>query len=509
MPFCEVGYRSVELKKIMKEIPPCVDAQLVGKSAIVSAQIHETERDVVAAGLPHAVIPGFAPVMIDPKFIPDQIAGFKHRVGRDTPPVRLNILQYTKEFVKRFPKLDHVDEFEDWLSKTTYAESRKKQLRKCHDNLAGGKCTKKQSSKIKSFVKREGYPEFKYARWINSRSDYFKVYSGPAFKNIEEVVFRDHHFIKHVPVADRPALISALVSTGARYFATDYTSFEAHFVPEVMRQCECVLYTHMLQDFPELAQEINSVITGMNCGSTRQGTRFQVEGRRMSGDMCTSLGNGFTNLLLWSYLCDKNGCKWEGYVEGDDGIFAVAGQPPTQAQFADLGFTIKILEHSDPRTASFCGIVSVDDTAIKDPIEWLGNFGWTMTMPSAGFRIKNKLLRAKALSAVFELPNCPIISPIARWALARTRGYKALFINDGYHNMPHDELKICPYEPTMQVRTAFADKYNIPITRQLEIEEKLKQISDLSELVDMVEPSFSSHYCYYNYVYNKEKKWPT
>jgi len=276
-------------------------------------------------------------------------------------------------------------------------------------------------------------------------------------------------FIKHVPVPERPSLIKDLRAYGQHYIQTDYSAFEASFAPEFMNVCECELYRRLLANHPVLAEMICQTLIGLNRCSTRQGVRFQCCGKRMSGDMCTSLGNGFTNLMLWSFICERHGYKWKGYVEGDDGIFAVSHTPKV-SEFAEFGFELKLQEYPDPSLASFCGIVLVDDDIIRDPYKFLANFGWTDRFHYAKSKVQAELLRAKALSTCYETPQCPIVGVLARRALEDTRSVRPRYVDDGYHTAPPDEFKIPSFKPSDSVRAVFGQLYGISPQLQLEIE---------------------------------------
>jgi len=362
--------------------------------------------------------------------------------------------------------------FEEWLESTTYNEARKSELREAYDNLKGGAPTKRQCSHIDSFVKTEPYREYKFCRMINSRCDAFKVYSGPAFKTIETEVYKLKPFIKHVPVPERPALIAAMRYAGRRYYATDYTAFESHFTPQVMRAIELLLYKHCLADYPELQKVICRTLEGENKMRTRSGVRAQVQGRRMSGDMCTSLGNGFTNLMLTLFLISEKGGKYEGFVEGDDGLFST-DVSLTSKDYEDLGFTIKIEEVTDPCRASFCGMVFADSGEIvKDPRAVLSSFGWTSSFINAGVPIMKQLLRAKALSLCYEVPQCPILGALGRSALQFTAGEDPRFVEDGYHIM-HYTGPVGEFAPSPSTRQLFAELYGVSAEMQVYLEREI------------------------------------
>jgi len=415
---------------------------------------------------------------------------FKKRLFRKIPVPKSQRLVALKSFVanflEKFVSAVTPMSFEEWLDSTSYNEERKKQLRDVHAALRGGRPTKKQASHIDSFVKSEFYLEYKHARMINSRSDAFKVWSGPMFKAIEDEVYRIKNFIKHVPVPERPTVISGLKQAGTRYYQTDFTAFESHFLPEIMECLELQLYRHCLRNV-EGADFLCSTISGLNQMRTRSGIRASCFGKRMSGDMCTSLGNGFSNLMLAKFLAYEQGFELDGFVEGDDGLFATKATLSAQ-MYEDLGFTIKIDEIIDPCKGSFCGMIfSESGDIVRNPRKFLMGFGWTSSLINAGPKIMSQLLRAKALSTVYETPNCPIVSVLAREALRLTTGVVPRFVNDGYH-VPHDTINLPGFAPSDSTRLLFEEEYGIAISVQLEVE-RLILNGELSKIAELIPPS--------------------
>jgi len=404
---------------------------------------------------------------------------FKQRLLREIPDPDDDFIDNFKCVVNEYVQANYPQvqplEFEDWLSSTSYTDEQKDKFRVVYKELNGGPPTKKQCAHIDTFVKTECYPSYKHARMINSRCDAFKVFSGPRFKAIEQVVYLDPHFIKHISVPDRPALIAALINAGCRYYNTDFTAFESHFTPELMDACECVLYRWCLRN-DRYVEVLCSAITGRNSMRTRSGCYADVMGRRMSGDMCTSLGNGFTNLMLIHYLSVKHNFIYDGYVEGDDGIFAICNFELTKDHYLACGFSIKIVELPSPCLASFCGLVCGRDLQIiRDPYRFIQKFGWTHSLIYAGDRIMNELLRAKALSAVYESPHCPIVGVLARYALSVTRGCNPRFVDDGYHTLPPDEFSIPEFSPSLETRQLFQDCFSISVSEQYIMESLINQ----------------------------------
>lgn len=318
---------------------------------------------------------------------------------------------------------------------------------------------------MKSFLKLEPYDIVKYARTINSRTDRFKVWAGPFAKAIEEKVFALPYFIKHVPVSERPALIASLKKSGLVYAEWDFSSFEKHFRRKIMEAIEFELYKFML---PQMSDDdikfLTGVLGGRNDLHFRLG-RATILARRLSGEMFTSLGNGFTNLMLVLFLAQRKGIHANGVVEGDDGLFALDGRLSVE-DWASLGFTVKEIHYyDDPGKAHFCGMIFSDSfEIIRDPVRFFQKFGWTHSNIHAGDPVMRGLLRAKALSVLYETPQCPLIGAAAWRALEVTRGCKPIFVEDGYHDtskIPRDEKELPAFAPQEDTRNLFRDKFGV------------------------------------------------
>jgi hypothetical protein len=424
-------------------------------------------------------------------------------------------------FVKRFleTKMKPLPHWTDvsyltWRRQINHPEWRKKQFDEAYERfLQEGLLAK--DAKVKSFVKREQYPEYKYARDINSRSDKFKVYSGPIFRAIEKSLFSMDYFIKKIPVADRPAYILELLGSGqGKFVATDYTSFEALFTEEIMRTVEMQLYEYMVRDIPggqEWFSTISRILLGENICWFRDFS-IKTRARRMSGEMCTSLGNSFSNLMFMLYVCESLGSTCVGVVEGDDGLFRVNGPVPTANDFARLGLRIKLVEHDEISTASFCGLIfdPTDRVNIRDPRDVLADFAWVDSRYARSRNSKLKtLLRCKALSLAHQYPGCPIISELAQYGLRVTSGIEVEhFVRNSpnlgwwdreillavlHKNIPHRE-------PPDNTRELVARLYDIPVDVQKSIETELSRMDTLHPIrLDSLEPKpawlhYGNHY---------------
>jgi hypothetical protein len=211
---------------------------------------------------------------------------------------------------------------------------------------------------------------------------------------------------------------------------------------------------------------------------------LKVKGKRMSGEMCTSLGNGFTNLVLANFIAHRKGGVIQGVVEGDDGLFHCT-VPLSSADFLECGFTIKMLHHDDLLQSSFCGLImSGDLSTMTDPVKVMLGVGWT----SSNLRMCNDvvlkgLLRAKALSLAYEHPQCPILYRLALSLLVRTEGVTPRFSSNWYESSLLQEVERFKEEtqlmlkkgPSPRTRVDFARVFGIPIPVQLRVEQELSE----------------------------------
>lgn len=386
--------------------------------------------------------------------------------------------------------------FETWLANTNYTEARKQELRLAQSSIDG--ILDKRHSKVGGFVKDETYPTYKNARGINARTDAFKGKVGPVFKLIEKELFQNKWFIKYVPVPERPRVIQALYDEALKYFATDHTSYEGHFTLEVMKECEFRLYDYMSQNLDchtEFMEYLNGTIGGMNYVKFKQ-FEYNIEATRMTGEMCTSLGNGFTNLMLILFVCRESGVEHtDGKLEGDDSLFGIPIDTTFKEEiFKQLGFTIKIEECANIHEASFCGNIYApeDLNIITDPIESLIGFGWTKSkyLHSKNFRLMG-LLRSKALSMLYEYRGCPILRELALYVLRCTEGIRArstaqtMWERD-QEAMRLDYMKKNPDWAKVSVgkatRLLVEKLFRIPVELQLKYEAYLRSLNTIQPL---------------------------
>jgi len=345
------------------------------------------------------------------------------------------------------------------LSNPNYNEARKKQLliEAQRLNYSGLRLTPRHYN-CKSFIKREFYEEDKYPRLINSRSDIFKILVGPYISLIEKQMYQMPFFVKH----NTPKQLANKLQHFHKYrylLQTDYSSFESCFQLPYTEIVEIEMFKRLLINNPLVLKVI------LNCyyhGPKPRVVKLKnkeyeayTTGSRLSGEMWTSLGNGFSNLINIKTLCRKYNIKMKGFVEGDDGLFSLSKNLIKQRDFEELGFNIKMKYETNIQNTSFCSLTydKESNELLANP-EQISRLGWTCRSTYLNARITKVLglLKAKAMSSYSQNPCTPILGPLC---------YRII------HDLPHiRENKIDIYEKFVNENTEFSYK-PIPISARL------------------------------------------
>ena len=503
------GYRGAEI--LYPEIPDEIKQEYM---MVLNSDPTPRRPKCVSTGTHYQGLLRPAPDLDDPL---NKVLGATKRVAKLPRRAKRTILKRLRRFTRKWCRanltplsVDTDVSVETWLASTKYSAKRKAQLLKLHKECFALP-TDVRIAQVKGFLKDETYDTWKHPRWIMSRSDEFKCMYGPIIKKIEEVVYNnddgDSSFIKHVPDSQRPAYIkNRLYSPGNTYLVTDYTAFESHFIPEIMTALEFELYDYMTKFLPEhefFMRCNRSVIAKPNHIVSRN-MWFDVAAR-MSGEMSTSLGNGFSNLMLMLFTCERNGCKnVRGVVEGDDGLFAFDGPPPTREMFAEAGFDIKLDAYTSLTETSFCGMVFDEDSmqTITDPFKAIVNFGWTSRQYlNCSSVTMQSLVRAKSLSLMVQYKGCPMVAAVAAYGIRTTDAItrkrmmttiKKLKVGQ-YEKDRMFERMAAPStreEPSDGTRILFEKRYGVPIADQIAFE---KHMDSLNTLAPFSHPGLTNH----------------
>jgi len=496
------GYRSAEVLP-QPTIVPCASY------ALSRVSFRERKRQPVRISLgPH--FKNAACPVPDYKHSLSQCEGTVKRIGAVMPVIDPVYLDEFRSFVKTylpifFPDLpfspDHSFDWESYIVNTNYDLKRRENLTKTYNKPynENGKALN-----CKGFTKDEPYEiEYKPFRGIMSRSDDYKTRVGPFFQDFDKRVFATKHFIKKIPVSERPKWLTEKFMMMFEVFCTDYSSFEATFCKELL-EVEFEIYDYALQShsmrkyYHDLFME---GIAGMN-HIVYEDFVVTVEARRMSGEMNTSSGNGIMNFFMSLFTLYKRGNSMDmpKVFEGDDGVNAVDNCFPTVDDYARLGANIKIEIPENPTEASFCGQICdpVSQQLVTDPIFCLMTLGWTTKQYLKASPIKlQTLLRCKSLSMLYEYPACPIVRSLALYGIRVTQHITddklldtinrmqltSSWYKDQYLKMMSEKHTIVyNQEPSQRTRHLVFRKYNITFETQKKIENYFDNKNDFEPI---------------------------
>jgi hypothetical protein len=447
---------------------------------------------------PNCGVSNYINYHVDQTNKPTIVAGFIKRVAvyteSDDKVLRGEFYDYVRDWVRNnlVPLQSSYDfSFEHWLENTNYSEKRKQQLRDIDARFVIP--AHNPRTRCKSFIKDEFYEDVKYARTINSRADWFKINSGPLFKAIEQEIFKMPCFVKYVPASKRPSHVADLMQGSGFVSTSDFKAFEGSFSPKTVRNVEGYMYKYMLSNNPVQLAMMHQIVNVL-CGRNNlhfKNVKGSVKGVRMSGEMCTSLGNGFTNLMLVKFYCYKTGNSCISVIEGDDGLHLSKNPFDNPSEFFKrLGFQLDFKRFNSVNDASFCG-VSFDkcNNAQVDCRKPLLNTTWLKQhYVRANTKKLMSLLRARGLSLLHRLPGCPVVTQYAMMILRWTMGVKPLLgVSSNYEKNQYLSLmKVAPVlvEPNHDARVQYERNYNVTVEDQLALEGYFKMVPN---------PCFLSH----------------
>jgi hypothetical protein len=424
---------------------------------------------------------------------------------------------------------DYDFNIEKWLDMTNYPAWRKEQIR-----LAAPDELEKQiyeyflneiyqDAEVGIFCKEEFYEEPKNFRGIWARVDAFKALAGPFFKIIEDQLFKLAHFIKKISKNERPQYIDEMLRNDAyKYQNTDFTSFESLFTTDMMDDCEFQLYRYMSRHntFAQIICRLMfKVIAGYNLVVNKYFS-ILVLAKRMSGEMNTSLGNGFSNLMIIKFGFENYEIPYLGpVVEGDDSLSAAEKSIPPE-YFTKMGLNVKMDIVEDLSTASFCGIIYHPDDMIniRDPREPLATTFW---VPSKYAFCNEKkyfeLIKSKALSIMFEYPGCPILDKFGHKIFELLYAYEVgwEFEHDTYRRnelkKAYDAYKnesLPKKTPSLSTRILMQRMFDITVEMQLAIENEIEHMTLTHWFCPLVTSIMPEQWIsnYNNYVRKVEKQ---
>lgn len=424
------------------------------------------------------------------------IGRFLREVGIVDPQLLAELMAFVTEYVKRYRIIPRGEiTLDKYLETSKYTAQKKQKFREIKEKQIGlPRRPVYRSFGKKEFINVGANHNFmlKTCRCINGPEDKWKVFASPLMHAVEEVVCYDKEYAKHIPVHLRPrAVYETLGHLPGPYYTTDYTSFEASITAPIIDAVENVLYKHILANYQEEVDHLTKQLTSKR-KLKFNGFSVRCQAMRMSGDANTSLGNGFTNLMLMKFMAHKQGLSVTGFVEGDDGLFVYDGIPDFSI-IEKLGFVLKAEKHENIFDTSFCGMMLSRSLAVyADPIYELVKFGWSASnlANSNKEKIRLGLLRSKAISLFYCHPRCPILTALAARFMDLTSGVEPIFsknywdlcLSAGATKFSSQAQQEFEKGITMEDREDFNKLYNIDPQTQMAFEEYVSQINTTDEL---------------------------
>lgn len=410
--------------------------------------------------------------------------GIIKRCAHAENPVDAKLLKefykFVHDLITKIPILEPDKNFfelrEDWLLNSNYSAKRREFLRQCGLKVLNGEVSSRRLYMCKSFIKREFYGELKEPRIINSRSDFFKAVAGPFIHAIEKLVY-DEHFIKHMHPDEVASKMTQLAQGYDLFYETDYSSFEGSFTLDFQKHVELALFKHCLSNYPEAVSIIEKAYSRNHLHY--QDCSCSFEGSRMSGDMWTSLANGFSNYCICQFMMHKSGSYGNFLVEGDDGYIACTR--PIDFNIAKrLGFKLKVEPRTNHRDISFCSLHVCDGRIVPDIRRTLNHFGMSCQLKIANLyqgtskRSKRKFRqykKSKGLSLLAVGRGIPILQEVALQVLRLNSdvGIDSKYI-DWWERNFFDMTNLKPEPITDDTRIYVAHEFGIPVDLQYKIE---------------------------------------
>lgn len=422
------------------------------------------------------------------------VRGLCKRVVHEEHPfdehIQKDFVKFSRHFIKHNirPIPNGLSEdllLEEWLAHSKYNKEKKQTLRELNAKMRAHEIPRRQYLALTSFIKSEFYEEPKEARIINSRSDAFKSRIGPFIHAAEKYVY-DDHFIKHCTPAQVVERMKAKAKGFEVFYETDYSSFEGSFTSTFLSQIELYFLTRLFYNYPEIVSLITLALTSKNKATFRSKYVAEFYGSRMSGEMWTSMCNGFMNKLLVEYVAKRSNAHVDYLVEGDDGF--ICSNKELMWDLTKLcGFKLKCDVVFDPMKIQFCSLRVCGDKLVPNITRTLKHYGYIIDSQlsralSTGSKRSERKLReiqlAKAQSLLATSSGIPILQSIADQQI---RVLKGTYLNSKYYDWWESEfydLSNARRTPiTQEVRNYVASEFNIPIDLQIELERQIESCS--------------------------------
>lgn len=396
---------------------------------------------------------------------------------------------------------------------------------------------------LDSFLKNEHYDVYKYPRGIQPRGLGPNMIFGPIMHAIEQQLFHDStdqadpgyyrpssrnpEFVKSLTMDGRAAYLLEKFDGQNNLFGTDASSFECLMRSHVQLDIELPMMLAHLASKPSAAKVLSWVYhnitanpreVGSQYGKSR-GIRYPIMDMRCSGDMQTSLGNGWCNLIFLKFAFSRVAkCSPSAITlvcEGDDGLVAAPKCQGIEDEFKKLGLTYKFDRYNDVRVAKFCKIVVGEGGLLREAIGPMAKAGWVdLKYARSSPKVHAGLLRMKALSFIHSYPRCPLLSVWSLRVLELTADAKTVCERlisrerNSYYREEMDRVLRSKLPDDVGVvaeadRRLYGEVFGMPPDVQLRIEQQLRVMTLtplFSSLIVEHAPAAWTHFFHRNVV---------
>lgn len=265
------------------------------------------------------------------------------------------------------------------------------------------------------------------------------------------------------------------------YISLDHSRFDAHVNVNLLK-AEHSVYNWCASYSRELASLLKKQL--YNVGYTRGGIKYSAKGKRMSGDVNTSLGNTVLNYAMLSSYLELSGVKGEILLDGDDSVLIVESHDRHKLLNVDvfmhrLGMkTIVEGETGDITQVEFCQAKVVmgpyGPYFCPNPKKQLATL--CISPEVRGPDTAYSVFRASILCALHASPSMPMMAPFSRWLQANPGKARASASEEfvlRMYGVDREPGNAIWRPPTYEERLSFYNAWGISPATQIAYEDTL------------------------------------
>lgn len=383
----------------------------------------------------------------------------------------------------------------------TFAESytggQYKRYRRAVDSLALLPLTKRDCS-VSTFVKCEkinfGVKHDPAPRVIQPRNPRFNAAIGRFIKPLEKIIYKRLARLYEYPSVAKGFNVyqtGDILACKWNMFETpcavslDASRFDQHVSVDALKWSHGVY--RLFCDDKDFSDMLNMMLINKGTASCKDGfVRYCVEGRRMSGDMDTALGNCLLMVAMTYSLCKSLNIKHEVLDNGDDIVVIMDKADESKFRenvewwFGSLGFkmkmedTVHVLEEIE-----FCQMHPVFDGVEWRMVRNLVALAKDLTCTTGQQQVES-WLKALGDGGISLTAGLPVYQEFYSWlqkfGKPRSKAHKwTLFQSSGFFRLS-SMVQRSPKPVTPEARESFRRAFGLPFTAQETLESVYQQL---------------------------------